>query len=82
MGLEAFVEATEEGKPLYEAAGFVVVDEMILDAEKDGSLDGLSQGYLDLRHKIGFPMKGYFMYRPEGGRFTKGMKFPWESESG
>ena len=74
-GLDAFVEATEEGFPLYKAAEFILVDDFWADAQTENP----SAEWKALREELKFPMHGYFMWRPPGGKFEKGVtKFPWE----
>jgi len=76
MGLDAFVEATDDGYPLYKAAGFVTVNEFVLDVEDKQE----GEEYQRLRNDLKLPMHGYFMWRPAGGKFEEGVtKFPWET---
>ena len=77
MKLEAFVESTEDGRPLYEAYGFEVVDDIDLDAD----VEQPSENFLRLKKEI-LPIHGWFMWRPKGGKFVKGVTKPsWEEEN-
>ena len=76
FGLDAFVEATDEGFPLYTAAGFVAVDDIWVDAYNANPSDE----WLRVKEQLKLPMHGTFMWRPIGGKFEKGVtKFPWEA---
>ena len=78
LGLDAFVEATEAGYEMYKAAGFITVDGFWADAENDTP----TQEWKELREELKFPMHGYFMWRPPGGKYEKGLtKFPWEQNN-
>jgi GNAT superfamily N-acetyltransferase len=76
LGLEAFVESTLDGKSLYEACGFVVVDTYTIDANLDPSTaewQTLKQGILPE------PQHCWIMWRPKGGKYVKGeTKYSWE----
>ena len=75
MGLDSFVEATEAGYEMYKAAGFITVDEFWADTKTDAP----TQEWKSLKEELKFPMHGYFMWRPPGGKYEKGStKFPWE----
>ena len=76
MGLEAFVEATDDGKPLYAKHGFEDTNDFVLSANPPEQTDEL----LKLQQDLYF--HGYFMWRPVGGKFVKGETIlPWEKEA-
>ncbi len=76
MGLEAFVEATEDGKPVYEKSGFAVMNSFSLDPQ----VSDPSAEWLRLRKNI-LPLDGYFMWRPIGGKYEEGKTvIPWKAE--
>lgn len=74
MGLDAFVEATEAGYEMYKASGFITVDDIWVDAKTDNP----TEEWQILKNELKFPMHGYLMWRPPGGKFEKESKFPWE----
>ena len=75
MGLDAFVEATDEGLLLYRAAGFVPVDDIWVDAHTETP----SEEWQRLRERLKLPMHGTFMWRPPGGNHEKGVTvLPWD----
>ena len=75
LGLDSFVEATEAGYEMYKAARFITVDEFWADATTDAP----TQEWKSLKGGLGFPMRGYFMWRHPGGKYEKGSNnFPWE----
>ena len=75
IGFDAFVEATEEGWPMYKAAGFLTVNDFHCDAQTENPSPEWERVKADLE----LPMHGYFMWRPPGGKFEKGVtKYPWE----
>jgi hypothetical protein len=61
QGLDAWVESTEDGRGLYEAFGFVVIDRLYLDAE----ISAPSEEYSKLRSKL-LPLQGHIMLRKHG----------------
>lgn len=76
LGLEAFIEATEDGKPMYERHGFIVMNDIYLTTpmREDGS-----EEYKALYESLRLPVRGYLMWRPKGGKFEKGKTaVPWE----
>jgi hypothetical protein len=76
LGLEAFVESTKAGVPLYESAGFVVVDHFYLNPHTENP----SYEWVQLKQQMfPEPFPVYFMWRPKGGKFEKGVtKYSWE----
>ncbi|PQE06803.1 hypothetical protein CJF30_00008681 [Rutstroemia sp. NJR-2017a BBW] len=66
QGLDTFVESTEDGRGLYEAFDFVVIDKLYLDAE----ISAPSEEYSKLRNKL-LPLNGYVMVREQGGQKEK-----------
>ena len=78
MNVDCFVEATEEGEPLYRAAGFITVNEIWVDAGQDNK----DEEWQAWREKLKLPMHGYWMWRPKGGKFLPGVtRYPWDVES-
>ena len=67
MGLEAFVESTDDGKPLYAKHGFEYINELILDPTPPEQTSDL----INLQKNLQF--RGHFMWRPVGGNFEKGV---------
>jgi hypothetical protein len=66
QGLDTFVESTEDGRGLYEAFDFIVIDKLCLDAE----ISAPSEEYSKLRNKL-LPLNGYVMVRKQGGQKEK-----------
>ncbi|PQE05324.1 hypothetical protein CJF31_00008844 [Rutstroemia sp. NJR-2017a BVV2] len=64
--LDTFVESTEDGRGLYEAHEFAVIDKIYLDAE----ISAPSEEYSKLRNKL-LPLTGYVMVRKQGGQKEK-----------
>ena len=78
MDLECFVESTEDGRSLYESAGFVVVDHFYLDPQPENGKP--SEDWAKIK-KEAFPKpyRVWVMWRPKGGKFVKGeTKYSWE----
>ncbi|MCJ1374398.1 hypothetical protein MMC20_005630 [Loxospora ochrophaea] len=77
LGLDAFVEATDAGFPLYKSVGFVTVDDILPDVHNEDP----TEEWRRLKEQLRLPMHGFFMWRPKGGRYEKGKtKFPWENK--
>ena len=75
MGLEAFVEATDNGKPLYAKHGFEYINEFTLDPIPPEKTSDLIKLQKDLQFRL------HFMWRPVGGNFEKGVTvLPWEKQ--
>ncbi|KAI4169552.1 MAG: hypothetical protein LQ343_005632 [Gyalolechia ehrenbergii] len=70
MGVEAFIEATKDGVPLYEKHGFRVMNEFTLR----GELKDMDEGLRRLRDELTW--NGFFMWRPVGGRWVEGVTVP------
>lgn len=60
LGLDAFVESTEDGRRFYEAHGFEVFDDFYLDAITDSP----NQQFTQKREELQLPIHGYYMKRP------------------
>ncbi|KAL8923918.1 MAG: hypothetical protein Q9208_004355 [Pyrenodesmia sp. 3 TL-2023] len=72
MGVEAFVEATEVGVPLYEKHGFHLMNEFVLR----GELEDMDEGLKKLQEELTW--HGYYMWRPKGGKYVEGETVaPW-----
>lgn len=66
MGLESFVESTEDGKPLYEKHAFQYMNDFVLSASPPQQTDELIKLQRDLY------FHGFFMWRPVGGKAADG----------
>lgn len=76
LGVEAFVESTLDGKPLYESCGFVTMNGFELKPTPPEETEELKKLQQDLC------FYGYFMWRPVGGVFEKRKTIiPWEKKS-
>ncbi|CAG8979942.1 hypothetical protein HYALB_00013366 [Hymenoscyphus albidus] len=80
MGLQCFVESTDDGRELYKSAGFVAVHPFFLDAQPSNEQEGDNPEWLKVKDKITpEPYRVWLMWRPEGGIFKDGkIGFPWE----
>ena len=73
MGLAAFVEAPDDGRRLYAKHGFQYTNDFVLSATPPEQ----SEELLKLQQDLCF--RGYFMWRPVGGKFVNGETIvPWE----
>lgn len=73
LGVESFVESTEDGRPLYLRHGFHVTNEFDLAPKKENP--GEEWKKLDKKLR---PMHGYFMWRPIRGEYEDGKTaIPW-----
>lgn len=79
MGLEAFVESTDDGRELYKAHGFVIVRPFFLDMPP--IVAGNEEELAKLKESIApEPYRVWLMWRPKGGNFEEGKTaFPWEN---
>lgn len=77
MGVEAFIESTDDGMPLYAKHGFEVMNEFNLNPvvpDPSNEWKRLQEGIL--------PLHGYFMWRPVGGKYVDGKTIiPWETKA-
>lgn len=78
MGLEAFVEPTDDGKQLYEAYGFYAVNPFYFHADTEEPNDR----WKVLEERITpEPYRVWFMWRPKGGVFVPGKTvYSWEEK--
>lgn len=75
LGVESFVEATEDGRPSYLRHGFHITNEFDLAPKKENP--GEEWKKLDKKLR---PMHGYFMWRPIRGEYEEGKTaIPWEA---
>lgn len=75
LKLEAFIEATDDGKPCYEASGCVYMGTNYWEAAKRNP----SNKWRELERYSQMPIHTYLMWRPVGGRFVEGETVvPWE----
>jgi len=74
LGIECFVHAhITMGVPLYEKVGFIVVDRTMLDME----IENPSEEWKACQRQLG--EQGWDnMWRPVGGKYVDGDKYPWE----
>jgi len=81
MGLEAFVESTDDGRELYKSHGFVIVRPFFLDAQPATEEEGKDPEWLQLKKQLTpEPYRVWLMWRPQGGKFEEGKtKFSWET---
>lgn len=76
LGLELFLDATPPGKPLYEANGFVVVEENVTAP----SIDNPDEKWKEMEKKVS-PFTFWLMWRPVGGKYEEGRTVkPWEND--
>lgn len=73
LGLDTFVESTEIAVPLYKKYGFVKIDHLAVDA----SIPDPSEEWKGIVAR-NLPMEFEMMWRPAGGKFREGDKYPWE----
>ena len=77
MHLEAFVEATNDGRPLYARHGFHFMNLLLLDAKM---VDEPSEQWKSLAKELQLPMVVHVMWRPIGGKFIDGETvIPWKT---
>ncbi|KAI4150567.1 MAG: hypothetical protein L6R39_002250 [Caloplaca ligustica] len=75
LGLEAFIEATDDGKPAYEATGFTYMGTQYWESARRNP----SEKWVELERYLQTPIHNYLMWRPKGGRFVEGeTAIPWE----
>lgn len=75
LKLEAFIEATDDGNPCYEASGCVYMGTNYWEAAKRNP----SNKWRELERYSQMPIHTYLMWRPVGGRFVEGETVvPWE----
>ncbi|KAK4695262.1 hypothetical protein P7C71_g2459, partial [Lecanoromycetidae sp. Uapishka_2] len=78
LGIEAFVEATDAGKPCYESSGFVYMHTIYLNPTRRNP----SKRWKELCALFQTPVHAYLMWRPKGGSFEEGRTvIPWEKKS-
>ena len=74
-GYETYIDATEDGTFLYEACGYVKIDEVEFSAPKANP----SQRWKKLQDEL-LPFRWWPMWRPAGGHIEPGTTTrPWES---
>ncbi|KAI0484976.1 acyl-CoA N-acyltransferase [Xylariaceae sp. FL0804] len=73
MGVEMFLDSTVEGKPLYEANKFHVVEKTVIVPQNDNP----DEGWKKAEEKIGHST-WWLMWRPVMGQYTEGESVkPW-----
>ncbi|MCJ1398984.1 hypothetical protein MMC11_002186 [Xylographa trunciseda] len=76
LHVEAFVEATDDGRPLYARHGFHFMNLIVLD----GKIDEPSEQWKALAKELRLPIVVHAMWRPIGGKFVDGETvIPWET---
>ena len=68
LGLETYLESSEDGMALYEACGFKCLSTSYWDAKKENP----SQKWKELEESLGTPIMTHLMWRPVGGKVRKG----------
>ena len=77
LNIEAFLEATEDGKPCYETLGFIYMGTRFWRTGKQNP----SQQWEEMERYLQMPVPTHLMWRPKGGRFVEGETvLPWEVE--
>lgn len=77
LGIEAFVEATDDGKPCYETHGFTFMNTFYLDSAKRNP----SKKWVEMGNDLKTPIHCYLMWRPKGGKFEEGKTVvPWDQK--
>lgn len=77
LGVESFVESTEDGKPLYDGYGFATMNDFNLEPTKSNPGPEWQKTAKTL-----LPMHGYFMWRPILGKYEEGKTvIPWEEKT-
>lgn len=76
LGLEAFVESTNDGKPCYEKHGFTYMNTFYMDSTRRNP----SKKWVEMENYLKTPIHCYLMWRPKGGYFEEGKTVvPWEN---
>lgn len=76
MGLEFFLDSTPHGRPLYEAYGFIYIEENLIKPE----MDNPDEKWKEIQDKVG-PCTLWLMWRPVGGKYEEGNTIkPWKVE--
>lgn len=73
MGLESYIDALEDGVPLYETCGFAKRKGIDFDASKDES----SLQWRELQREL-LPLTFWPMWRSVQGKFERDTKAPWD----
>jgi predicted N-acetyltransferase YhbS len=75
LGIECFVEATDEGMGLYKKFGFMNLTKVLVDAE-----NGTTERHQMIQKLTPQPVKYWAMWRPKGGVVEEGEpKTLWEA---
>jgi len=74
MGIGCFLDSTAIGIPFYESLKFVMVDETPLWVD----IENPSEEWKRLQAKYTLHIQK-IMWRPAGGNYQKGEKYPWEA---
>ncbi|KAI1445422.1 acyl-CoA N-acyltransferase [Annulohypoxylon stygium] len=74
LGYDFFLDSTPYGRPLYEANGFVYIEENVNIPKTDNPDDK----WKEVEEKVG-PFTFWLMWRPVGGKYEEGKTVkPWE----
>lgn len=84
LGLkEAWLDATDDGRPLYVHCGFREVVRVDLDPKPPRELSPAEQKEWETIEKTLLPISGTVMWRPPNGEYVEGVTVkPWEVEGG
>lgn len=82
LGLtEAWLDATDLGRPLYARCGFRDVCRVALDPQPSRTLSPAEREEWEALEKALLPIEGTVMWRPPRGEFVEGVTVkPWEVE--
>ncbi|KAI0173196.1 acyl-CoA N-acyltransferase [Hypoxylon sp. FL1284] len=76
LGLEFFLDSTPYGRPLYEANGFVYIEENV----NIPMTDAPDEKWKEVQDKVG-PFTFWLMWRPVRGKYVEGKTVkPWEEK--
>ncbi|KAI0384886.1 acyl-CoA N-acyltransferase [Hypomontagnella monticulosa] len=76
MGVDFFLDSTPYGRPLYEANGFVYIEENVNIPVTDTP----DEKWKEVEEKVG-PFTFWLMWRPVGGKYEEGKTIkPWETK--
>lgn len=80
LGLESFIEASQDGVPLYVSYGYVPVGHLYLTAENEEPSPEWTSAYQKIRPD---PYRVEVMWRPKDGKFMPGeTEYTWEERAG
>ena len=75
LGIEAFVEAVDDGVPLYERCGYHYMNTTYMHS----TVDHPSPQWQQLEQELRTPIHFHLMWRPVGGKYKSGKTVvPWK----